>query len=73
MGENTTISKDYSYGWIIGILCLIIIVAVIVGLSVGGSSDSSESSGSYVSKSLPITNKFSSTLEGNTGGFKNNF
>lgn len=73
MRENTSISKDYSYGWIIGILCLIIIVAVSVGLSVGGSSDSSESSGNYVSTSLPITNKFSSTLEGNTGGFKNNF
>ena len=58
------------------IIEILIIVAVSIGiaLSVGGSTDSkSSSSGETISTSLPITNKFSINLQGNTSGFRNNF
>lgn len=73
MEKNQSISNS---SIVLIVIIIIIAISVGVGLSVGGTSDSSNNSSTnsgYVSTILPVTNKFSNSLQGSDVGFRNNF
>ena len=73
MENNSSISNTSSKWWLLVVL-IIIAAGVGIGLSVSkDDSDSSTSSSNNISRTLPITNNFSSTLEGSDQNFKNSF
>ena len=80
MTENTSISENSNpiptsrnSNISIIFIALIIIGAIVAGVVVAVSSSNNSNSGSSISTTLPLTNKFSNTLQGDTGGFRNNF